>query len=259
MAMAMGQYLEIPIILRSLITSLVLITKANFPVPFNSAFITLLKTGTSDEEFGRVVKSYAYNWWDKSWQPEDLKLLHAEILHECLEHHDEQLLKSNEPQQHVAHQEIEVTVQILDIGAEPGAKFQPIMIKVRGGDAELKECEHCMTNHCIIMGGLCSTLFNEIKDIQQFVSAMAVSSRAKVSVASWCCAGFYWLHERVQEKELVSESMTVEGTGKGTNTQKTSCHVAKITAGDFKQYKAMAPSEKWTWGETLTKDKVLDL
>jgi len=61
MATATGQHLEIPIILRSLVTSLSLITKADLPVPFDSAFIALLEVGTSNEEFGRVVKSYAYN------------------------------------------------------------------------------------------------------------------------------------------------------------------------------------------------------
>ena len=95
MATAMGQYLEIPIILRFLVTLLSFITQANLPVPFNSGFIALLEVGTSDEEFGRVVKKYAYNWWDKSREPEDLQLLHPEILDECLNVHEEQLLKSS--------------------------------------------------------------------------------------------------------------------------------------------------------------------
>ena len=109
------------------------------------------------------------------------------------------------------------------------------------------------------MGGLCNALFNEIKDTERFVSAMAVSSRAEVSVASWHCAGFFRLHERVQEKELTSESITVEGTGRGTTIQKTSRCVAKIAAGELERYKALPSSDRWTWGGTLTKDEVLDL
>ena len=265
MATATGQYLEIPIVLRSLVTSLSLITKANFPVPFDSAFIALLEVGTSDEEFGRVVKKYAYNWWDKSREPEDSQLLHPEILDECLNYHEEQLLKSNEPRKVVPHQEIEVTLPFqlpesgAEQGAEAGAEFQPVMVKVRGGDAELEECRHCAENQCIIMGGLCSTLFDEIKATQRYVSAMGVSSRAEVSVASRRCAEFFRLHERVQEKELVSESITVEGTGRGTVTQKTSRRVAEIAAGELERYQAMASSERWTWGATLMKDEVLDL
>jgi len=265
MATATGQHLEIPIVLRSLVTSLSLITKADLPVPFDSVFITLLEVGTSDKEFRRVVKSYAYNWWDKSRAPEDSKLLNPEILHECLDYHAEQLLKLNEPRKRVPCQEIKVTVpfQIPDIGAErgaeSGAEFQPIIVKVRGADAELEECEHCAQNHCIIMGGLCMTLFDEIKATQRFVSAMAASSRAEVSVASRHCARFYRLHERVQQKELVLESITVEGTGRGTEIKKTSRRVAAIAAGDLERYKAMPSSDKWTWGQTLTKDEVLNL
>ena len=215
------------------------------------------------------MKKYAYNWWDKSREPEDSQLLHPEILDECLKVHEEQLLKSNEPRKTVPCQEIEVTVpfQIPDIGAEPGAdmgaergaKFQPILVKVRGGDTEVEQCKHCAENHCIIMGGLCNALFNEIKDTERFVSAMVVSSRAEVSVASWRCAGFFRLHKRVQEKELTSKLITVEGTGRGTAIQKMSCCVAEIAAEDLEQYKAMPSSERWTWGETLMKDEVLDL
>lgn len=133
MAMATGQYLEIPIVFCSLVTSLFFITKANLSVPFDSAFIMLLKVGTGDKEFGRIVKKYAYNWWDKSQQLENSQLLHPEILDTCFNFHKEQLLKLNEPRKHVSHQPIEVTVsfQILDIGAkesaeekaEGGAKF----------------------------------------------------------------------------------------------------------------------------------------
>ena len=240
MTTATGQYLQIPIVLPSLVTLLSFITKVNLPVPFDSAFIALLEVGTSNEEFGRVVKKYEYNWWDKSQEPEDSQLLHPEILNKCLKVHEEQLLKSNEPRKTVPRQEIEVTVpfQIPDIGAEPGAEggveFQPILVKVRGGDIEVEQCKHCTENHCIIMGGLCNALFNKIKDTKRFVSAMAVSSRAEVSVASRRCAGFFRLHERVQEKELTSKSITVEGTGRGTAIQKMSRCIAEIAAEELK-------------------------
>jgi hypothetical protein len=269
MATATGQYLHIPIILRSLVTSLSLILTGNLPVPFDAAFIALLEVGTGDEEFGRVVKAYEYTWWDKSREPEDSKLLNANNLDECLNFHDEQLLKSNEPRKTVPRQNIEVTLpfQTPDIGAdggaeagaEGGAEFQPIIVKVRGHDPEVEECEHCASNHCLIMHALCVTLFDEIKATQQFVSAMADSSRAEVSLASRRCAGFYRLHERAQEKELLSESISVKATGRGTEVQKTSRRVAEIAAADLKRYKAMPSSGRWTWGETLTKDDVLAL
>jgi hypothetical protein len=258
-----GQYVHIPIVLRSLVTSLSLIKMSNLPVSFDAAFIALLEVGTSDEEFGRVVKAYAYTWWDKSREPEEAKLLNPNNLDECLIFHDEQLLKSNVPRKTVPRQEIQVTLpfQLPDIGAdwgaeagaEAGAEFQPIVVKIPGHASEVEKCQHCATNQCIVMGALCSTLFDKIKATQQFVSAMAVSSRAEVSVASRRCAGFYRLHERAQEKELLSESIIVQGTGRGTEVQKTSRRVAEIAAADLKRYKAMPSSGRWTWGETLTK------
>ena len=264
MATATGQHLEIPIILRSLVTSLSLIAKADLPVPIDSAFIALLEVGTSDEEFGRVVKTYAENWWTKKEKPADSSLLHADNLHKCLDHHEEELLKSNEARKRLEPQDIEVTVpyRIPDYvpqGGSDGAEFQPVTVQIRSSSPRIESCEHCAKNNCIIMGGLCATLFGEIKATQRFVSAMAVSSRAEVSVAMRRCAGFYRLHERVQEKELLSESITVEGTGRGTEVQKISRRVAEIAAGELKQYKAMPSSAKWTWGETLTKDEVLSL
>jgi len=181
MAAATGQVLDIPIVLRSLSTSLALITKANFPVPFDSEFVALLEVGTTDEEFGRVVKSYAYNWWDKRRKPEDKDLLHAETIHACLDHHGPQLLKSNQPRKTVAPQEIIVRppyFQLPDVGPESGSDegdeddageedsvgaaaagsgskagsgagagdetpFQGVIFRVRGASPMVETCEHC--------------------------------------------------------------------------------------------------------------------
>jgi len=264
MATATGQHLEIPIVIRSLVTSLALIPKDNLPVPFDSGFVALLEAGTSDEEFGRVVKTYANTWWNKAQVPIYSSLLNADNLHACLDHHEEQLLKSNEPRKRLEPQNVEITVpyqlpHLVPEGGSEGAEFQPITFELRNSDPVVEKCQHCAKNNCIILGGLCATLFTEIQAMRAFASATAESSRAEVSVAGRRCAGFYRLHERVQEKELLSESMTVEGTGRGTEVKRISRRVAEIAAGEIKRFKAMPSSEKWTWGESLTKDEVLAL
>ena len=264
MATATGQHLEIPIILRSLVTSLSLIPKADLPVPFDSAFIALLEVGTSDEEFGRVVRTYAATWWNKKQTPAASSLLNANNIHKCLDHHHEQLLKSNEPRKCLEPRDIEVTVpyqipEFVPQSRSDGAGFQPVMIQIGSDAPVIERCEHCTKNSCKVIGRLCATLFAEIQATQQFVSAMAVTSQGEVAIAVRRCAGFYRLHERVQEKELLSESITVEGTRRGTEIQKTSRHVTEIAAGELERYKGMPSSAKWTWGETLTKDEVLAL
>jgi hypothetical protein len=267
MATATGQHLEIPIILRSLVTSLSLIPKADLPVPFDSAFIALLEVGTSDEEFGRVVRTYAATWWNKKQKPAASSLLNANNIHKCLDHHQEQLLKSNEPRKRLEPRDIEVTVpyQIPEFvprngsdGAD-GAGFQPVTIQIGSDAPVIERCEHCAKNNCKVIGRLCATLFAEIQATHRFLSAMAVTSQGEVAVAARRCAGFYRLHERVQKKELLSESITMEGTGRGTEIQKTSRRVTEIAAGELERYRAMPSSAKWTWGETLTKDEVLAL
>ena len=264
MATATGQHLDIPIILRSLVTSLSIIPKADFPVPFDSAFIALLEVGTSDEEFGRVVKTYAAKWWNQKEKPAASALLNETNIHKCLDHHHEQLLKSNEPRKRLEPRDIEVTVpyqipEFVPRGGSDGAGFQPVTIQIGSDDPAIETCEHCAKSNCKVFGQLCATLFGEIQATQRFVSAMAVTSQGEVAVSARRCAGFYRLHERVQEKELLSESITVEGTGRGTEIQKTSRRVAEIAAGELERYQGMPSSAKWTWGETLTKDEVLAL
>jgi Zn-finger nucleic acid-binding protein len=298
MAAATGQLLDIPIVLRSLVTSLSLITKANFPVPFDSEFVALLEVGTTDEEFGRVVKSYAYSWWDKRRKPEDKDLLHAETLHACLDYHAPQLLKSNQPRKTVPPQEIIVTppFQLPDmgpgsgsdeggehdageddaVGAEgageggavegsgsgpgtgEGTPFQGVVFKIRGSSPRVETCEHCAENGCMVLRALCSRLYDETNGLERFLSAMTVSSKAEVDMSQRRAAGLYRLHERSLEKELLSESIDVIGTGRGTHATRLGRRVAEIAAEELQRYKAM-PSQKWTWGETLTKDDVLSL
>ena len=71
--------------------------------------------------------------------------------------------------------------------------------------------------------------------------------------------GFYQLHEKVNLKEMSSESLTMEGTGLGTQPTRTSQQVSQIIGDDLEHFRDMPSSHKWTWGEVLTKQDILGL
>jgi len=113
-------------------------------------------------------------------------------------------------------------------------------------------------NGCMLMQALCARQSDELTGLDRFAHGMMLSSKAEVDMTQRRAAALYRLHERSLEKELLSESIDVIGTGRGTDATRLGRRVAEIAADELERYKAM-PSQKWTWGESLTKDDVLGL
>src|SRR6266567_36539 len=93
---AVGQVIDIPIVLRSLAASLASVSAVDLPIPYDLGLLSMLDCGTNYEEYGRVVNSYALAWWQGNRRPGLGAILSGTTLEECLQHHHVQLLRTTE-------------------------------------------------------------------------------------------------------------------------------------------------------------------
>ena len=101
-----------------------------------------------------------------------------------------------------------------------------------------------------------------MRSIKSFVSGMAGMTSNETELIPCWALGFYSLHEKVLTKELVSESQSVivKHRLSGTKKDKMSLQVHEDANKELECLWAMpTASHKWTWGESLTQDKVRSL
>ena len=86
---------------------------------------------------------------------------------------------------------------------------------------------------------------------------MVASSSTQIDLCNWHISGFLSLHEQVLLKEMQSKSLDLEAHGTRSRTTKLSRAVderAKVALETMD-----SGLHKWTWGETLTHNEVLDM
>ena len=116
-------------------------------------------------------------------------------------------------------------------------------------------CSDCLTYH-----SLATDLLNELRSVKNLTSGMVESTLNNLDITSHWTSGFYLFHEKVQLKEMDQGAINVDGIGPGFQMQQKSQHMCNIAQKALNQLKDMPPtSYKWTWGETLTQDDILDL
>ena len=261
MATATGQVVEVPIVLRSLAASLAQVPRAELPIPFDLGFVAMLEVGTNVEQFGRVVKAYEHSWWKATRSPAEGRYLNAQTLEQCLTRHRAQLLKSMEGDK-VAAMEIH-TIAPLQIrsmkGADSSRRADDLGRADAPGRADSPRRPNTPCPECEVYRSLAGDLLEELRGIKQFASGVRAAASNDLEVATRRTGGFYQLHEKVNLKEMSSESLTVEGTGLGTRPTRMSRRVSQIAADDLERFRDMPSSHKWTWGEALTEQDILGL
>ena len=279
MATATGQVVEVPIVLRSLAASLAQVPRAELPIPFDLGFVAMLEVGTNVEQFGRVVKAYEHSWWKATRSPAEGRYLNAQTLEQCLTRHRAQLLKSMEGDK-VAAMEIH-TIAPLQIRSMKGADSSRRADDLHRTDAPRHADTPCRADapccadapcradsprrpntpcpECEVYRSLAGDLLEELRGIKQFASGVRAAASNDLEVATRRTGGFYQLHEKVNLKEMSSESLTVEGTGLGTRPTRMSRRVSQIAADDLERFRDMPSSHKWTWGKALTEQDILGL
>src|SRR5277367_3924414 len=85
MAVAIGQSLDIPIIIHSLAFELSRRRERTFQL--DADFLAFLDAATQPEDEGAVATSYFYEWWSALVQPYEDEVLDFATIQVCLEHH----------------------------------------------------------------------------------------------------------------------------------------------------------------------------
>lgn len=228
MATSVGQVMVIPIILRSLAESLACIRPADLPITFDSSFIALLDVGTTEEQFSRVVRSYALPWWSVTRRPLEDGILNGVTLKKCLAHHRHEQLFDMQGN------------RIPDI---PNLLLPRLMLSAPANQ--------------MIYQSLAGDLLGHIRQTLNYASAMAASSLAHLDISSRRGCAFNTLHESVLLKELQSEPVKITGEGSGSKATRLSRAVAERAKAALEHVDPA--SFKWTWGETLTRAEVLGI
>lgn len=246
-ATSVGQVIDVPIVLRSLAESLAPVPAAKLPITYDLGLIATLDCGTNEEQHGRVVNSYALTWWRGTRRPAEGGTLDATTLEACLKHHRSRLLQTMSGDPVPAIPIIPLpTLQLPapDLAADADADADPEIVCLK----------------CKMYRSLAGNLLNELRSVKNFTSSMVESTLNEIDIASRRTQGYYILHETVQLKEMDQNSINVDGIGPGSQTQKKSRHVREIAQNNLERLRDMPPpSFKWTWGETLTRDEVLNL
>ncbi|KAF8799290.1 hypothetical protein BYT27DRAFT_7121080 [Phlegmacium glaucopus] len=161
-ASAIGQAVDVPIILRSLADSMAMLHQDDFPIVFDPDFLLTLDIGThASDNKSRVVSNYECCWW-KGRKPRDLalvKILDASCLSRCMEFHKIQLASANHG-------------QIVDL--------PPQLQKYRD---------------------LLSNLLQNFLDTHKFATAMSTASETQWNLDMRRASAFHQLHEAALIKE----------------------------------------------------------
>ncbi len=211
-ATSVGQVIEVLIILRSLATSLAVVSEDELPISYDLGFIAMLICGTRSDQYGRVVNSYAHPWWKRKSQPTAGTILCTMTLEDCLKHHRVQLLQSTTgdpiPEMPI------IRIPSLQLTSKANANANVDW----GANANVR------CNHCNVYRSLAGDLLEELRSIKNFTSGMVASSSNDVDVISRQAAGFYVLHEKVIVKEMQSQTVpqAVDAISQGTRMRKLS-------------------------------------
>ncbi len=257
---AVGQVIDVPIVLRSLAASLASVSAVDLLIPYDLGLLSMLDCGTNYKEYGRVVNSYALAWWQGNRRPGLGAILSGTTLEECLKHHRVQLLRTTEGDPIPKIPIIPILPLQLprpsDASESPrtGAGAGELLGTGTGAD---DECPHC-TNYRL----LAADLLNEIRSIKNLNSGMIKTTANELDIGSRRTSGFYTVHEKALWKEMGSQSVEIgnlKTTGRG-RTGKLSQQIRENAQEALERLKDMpAGSHKWTWGETLTRDDILSL
>lgn len=238
---AIGQTLEIPIMVRSLADSLARLSEDDLPVPIDPGFMALLEVDARERnDRCRVVDKYDCSWWTGR-RPQDLntvEYLSAETLMRCLEFHRDQLGKDQD---------------IATLAHPHPLAMPPAPAPVGAGQAT-----NCRT--CIEYRGLVSEMFKNLQEIHKYSTTMTTASENQWKIDMRSASTFHLLHQAVIAKETAHPAPVPSPIPVYASTKTRASAVRQQAQKELNMYSALPPaSHKWTWGEVLTEREVLAL
>jgi hypothetical protein len=241
----MSLAVEIPIVIRSLAGRYTF--DGGNVLPIDSSILACLDAGQH-----RQVNSFALPWWSGR-KPRDINIVEifgASTLRKCLEHHREELRIS----------------KTLPAGAGAGPGPGRILAEASGSTgAKGKQRVDAGTpisknagsgcGRCDKYRQLLSDVLQDILKFQKYASTMSTSSENLLNLGIRRGSTFNLLHEAA----ILKETAGISPPAKADTAQLISS-VNRMASSELIRLQKLPPSSyKWTWGETLTNDDVLEL
>jgi len=250
-ATALGQTIDIPIVLRSLAGSFSLVDEDIFPIPFHPDILAILDTPPNPKS--EIVKKYELRWW-AGRKPRDLnsvERLNSSTIKSCVEHYKQERLDAGShtitgPGAGPSSQTSTGTLMddisrptMLGTGADTGA-----------GTSSQPECINCTKYQQVL-----SDVLQDVLKFKNFASTMSTCSENLLNIGLRRATTFNLLHEAAILKETAGLSQPSR-----TSTTHRISEVSRTASSELERLKNLPLSSyKWTWGETLTEKDVLGL
>jgi hypothetical protein len=245
MASAVGQIIEVPIIIRSLSDSMGMLQQDDLPIPFHDDFLMTLDIGAHQKDNNsRVVGKYDHAWWNgrKPRSLDLVEILNLSNITDCVDTHKKQLASST------SRGEIGRSSEISTWPSMPG----PFGIERRSctGPVPLpgpvsRGCSQCLVYHGILM--------NTIDDIHSI-------NRTSNSLASTSKTQWFLDMRRASTFNLLNEAAVLKETASTSPATRNPNIVRRNAEQELERLRNLpVSSHKWTWGEILTVDNVLAL
>ncbi|KAF8958977.1 hypothetical protein BDZ97DRAFT_1923289 [Flammula alnicola] len=251
-ATAVGQVVEVPILIRSLADNLAHARRQLLPMAFHSSLLAALDAGIDADSPAALVPTYAFDWWNGDAPPERLERLTFTTIQTALDVH------------HKQHPTVRQGRQLIPT---PQAKF---------GLRSTADCERCRGNE-----DLTRDLMTELQSIYQLADGMAAKTTNQLAQDMRKADSLHVLHEQSLLKELGGEPASASGPAPAVeplltllsqqapgsrgdtpavSINRKSKSVAAQARSELQQLISLPPSSlKWVWGADLTEDEVLML
>jgi hypothetical protein len=254
-ATALGQTIDIPIVLRSLAGSFSLVDEDIFPIPFHPDILATLDTPANPK--CEIVKKYELRWW-AGRKPRDLnsvERLNSSTIKSCVNHYKQERLDAGSD-----------TITGSGPGPGPDSSSQtstgPLMDDISrsttfgtgaGSGAGTSSQPVCID--CSKYRQLLSDVLQDVLKFKNFASTMSTCSETLLNIGLRRASTFNLLHEAAILKETAGKSILSQ-----TSKTRSISEVSRTAQSELERLKNLpASSYKWTWGETLTKKDVLGL
>ncbi|KAF8964534.1 hypothetical protein BDZ97DRAFT_1918966 [Flammula alnicola] len=251
-ATAVGQVVEVPILIRSLADNLAHARWQLLPMAFHSSLLAALDAGIDADSPAALVPTYAFDWWNGDAPPERLECLTFTTIQTALDVH------------HKQHPTVRQGRQLIPT---PQAKF---------GLRSTADCERCRGNE-----DLTQDLITELQSIYQLADGMEAKTANRLAQDMRKAQSLHVLHEQSLFKELGSAPASAAGPGPAVepllkllsqpasgsrgdapavSINRKSKAVAAQARSELQRLTSLPPSSlKWVWGADLTEEEVLML
>lgn len=256
-ATAVGQPLVIPIIIRSLADSMMMLDETRLPIACDPGLLLTLDIGAGDpDNKSRLVETYRHNWWTGR-KPRDLNavgVLDATTFEECLEHYQRQC-PADGP----------TTGPATTTGSNPTSNTTgagPSHSNASTGRTSFANPSALSCQKCEQYRNVISDLLREILKFHTFSTAMSTASGNQWHLGMRRASTFHQLHEAALLKETGDPAIiaTAPATGSVPARARASQAIATAAAAELTRLQQLpASAHKWIWGQQLTAAEVLGL